>query len=244
MLQLIPAIDLIEGRCVRLSQGDYAQQTTYEADPTEMIRRFADCGVRRVHVVDLDGAKASAPQNLRTLERLALVDGVEIEWGGGIKTEQALRDVFNAGAAFGIVGSAAAKAPELFRQWLRRFGAERIVLGADIRDGRVSVNGWKDDLDLSIEALIDGFLPDGLTQTICTDISRDGMLQGPNVPLYVDLQAKYPDVDFTVSGGIASMTNIFELADKGLRRVIIGKAIYEGRITLADIERFIVGEGA
>lgn len=240
MIQLIPAIDLIEGRCVRLSQGDYNRQVVYDASPIDMIRRYADCGVQRVHVVDLDGAKASEPQNLRTLEKMALTDGVEIEWGGGIKTAHALRQVFDAGGTYAIVGSTAAKEPKLFADWLTAFGAERLVLGADVRDGKVSVNGWQEDLDLTIDTLIDGFIPQGLTQVICTDISRDGMLQGPSFDLYVRLQKKYSQMVFTVSGGIASMNDIERLADLGLQRVIIGKAIYENRISLRDIEHFIL----
>lgn len=236
MIEILPAIDIIEGRCVRLTQGDYATRRTYDAQPDEMVRRYADCGVRRIHVVDLDGAKASAPANLRTLERLAGIDGVAIEWGGGIKSDEALASVFNAGAAHAIVGSVAARRPADFRRWLTRYGADRMVLGADVRDGRVSVSGWTEDLDLSIETLIEEFLPEGLSQCVCTDITRDGMLAGPTDDLYLRLQHRYPTVTQTVSGGIASMDDVRRLSDLGLRRVIIGKAIYENRITLKEIE--------
>lgn len=240
MIQLIPAIDLIEGRCVRLSQGDYSKQVTYDASPVDMIRQYADCGIERVHVVDLDGAKASEPQNLRTLEKMALVDEVRIEWGGGIKTSHALHQVFDAGGAYAIVGSTAAKSPETFALWLRTFGAERLVLGADVRDGKVSVNGWQEDLNLTIDELIDKFLPQHLSQVICTEISRDGMLQGPSFELYTRLQEKYPDICFTVSGGISSMADIEKLDELHLQRVIIGKAIYEHRISLKEIEDFVM----
>lgn len=240
MIQLIPAIDLIEGRCVRLSQGDYNRQVVYDASPVDMMRRYADCGVSRVHVVDLDGAKASEPQNLRTLEKMALTDGIEIEWGGGIKTAHAVNQVFDAGGTYAIVGSTAAKTPQLFADWLKAFGADRLVLGADVREGKVSVNGWQEDLDLSIDTLIDRFTTQGLSQVICTDISRDGMLQGPSFDLYTRLQEKYADIVFTVSGGISSMGDIERLAELQLKRVIIGKAIYENRITLKDIENFIL----
>lgn len=240
MIQLIPAIDLIEGRCVRLSQGDYNRQVVYDASPVDMMRRYADCGVTWVHVVDLDGAKASEPQNLRTLEKMALTDGIEIEWGGGIKTAHAVHQVFDAGGTYAIVGSTAAKTPQLFADWLKAFGADRLVLGADVRDGKVSVNGWQEDLDLSIDTLIDGFTAQGLSQVICTDITRDGMLQGPSFDLYTRLQEKYADIVFTVSGGISSMGDIERLAELQLQRVIIGKAIYENRITLKDIENFIL----
>lgn len=241
MIEIIPAIDIIDGRCVRLSQGDYAQCRTYDASPVDMVRRYADCGVRRVHAVDLDGAKVAAPCNLRVLEQMAGIDGVAIEWGGGIKDDAALKAVFDSGAAHAVVGSVAAKQPERFSEWLQRFGGDRMVLGADVREGKVSVSGWLEDLELSIDELIGTFLPQGLSQVICTDISRDGMLQGPSFDLYTRLQAKYGNVDFTVSGGISSMDDVRRLDALGLRKVIVGKAIYEHRVLLADIERWNAG---
>lgn len=236
MMTILPAIDLIGGRCVRLTQGDYAQQKQYEADPVDMVRQYINYGLHRIHVVDLDGAKASSPQNLDTLRTLAAVEGVEIEWGGGIKTEQALADVFAAGASYAVVGSVAAQRPEWFEAWLQKYGADRMVLGADVKQGRVSVNGWQEEVDLTIDQLIDRFLPYGLSQVICTDVSRDGMLQGPATDLYVRLQKKYPTVDITVSGGISCMDDIISLQSLGLRKVIVGKAIYEGRIALKDLQ--------
>lgn len=241
MIEIIPAIDIIDGRCVRLSQGDYAQCRTYDASPVDMVRRYADCGVRRVHAVDLDGAKAAAPCNLRVLEQMAGIDGVAIEWGGGIKDDAALKAVFDSGAAHAVVGSVAAKQPERFSEWLQRFGGDRMVLGADVREGKVSVSGWLEDLELSIDELIGTFLPQGLSQVICTDISRDGMLQGPSFDLYTRLQAEYGNVDFTVSGGISSMDDVCRLDALGLRKVIVGKAIYEHRVLLTDIERWNAG---
>lgn len=236
MMAILPAIDLIGGRCVRLTQGDYARQKQYEADPVDMVRQYINHGLHRIHVVDLDGAKASSPQNLDTLRTLAAVEGVEIEWGGGIKTEQALADVFAAGASYAVVGSVAAQRPEWFEAWLQKYGADRMVLGADVKQGRVSVNGWQEEVDLTIDQLIDRFLPYGLSQVICTDVSRDGMLQGPATDLYVRLQKKYPTVDITVSGGISCMDDIISLQSLGLRKVIVGKAIYEGRIALKDLQ--------
>ena len=238
MIEIIPAIDIIGGRCVRLSQGDYERKRVYDAAPAEMARAYADCGVRRIHVVDLDGAKASRPENLATLEALAQV-GVDIEWGGGIKSEQALHDIFNAGARWAIVGSVAAQQPDLFAEWLRAFGGERMVLGADIRNGKVATHGWLRESELGIEALVERFLPEGLSQVICTDISRDGMLQGPAFELYTRLQEAYPAVDFTVSGGISGMEDIRRLDALGLRKVIVGKAIYENKITLNDIQSWL-----
>lgn len=231
-MTILPAIDLIGGRCVRLTQGDYAQQKVYDADPASMVRQFVQHGMHRIHVVDLDGAKAASPQNLNTLQQLAAIDGAEIEWGGGIKSEQALNAVFAAGARYAVVGSVAAQSPELFEHWLHLYGPERMVLGADVKQGRVSVNGWQHEVDMTIDLLIDRFLPHGLSQVICTDISRDGMLQGPATELYVRLQHKYPTIDITVSGGISCMDDIHQLEHFGLRKVIVGKAIYEGKIVL------------
>ena len=236
MIEIIPAIDLIDGRCVRLSKGDYSSKKEYSASPEDMVMQYADCGVSRVHVVDLDGAKSSEPKNLKTLEKLASVGRVSLEWGGGIKTDAALKDVFNAGADYAVIGSVAAKNPPLFQRWIDAYGADKMVLGADARDGKVAVTGWLEDTSTSIEDLVESFR--GLTQVICTDISKDGMLQGPAFELYVELQTRFPSIDFTVSGGISSMADIEELEELQLRKVIVGKAIYEGRISLKDIERW------
>jgi len=240
--QIIPAIDIIDGRCVRLSQGDYDRRRVYDASPEDMAKRYADCGVRRIHVVDLDGAKSSSPKNLKTLERMAVGASVEIEWGGGVKSEDALRALFDYGADCAIVGSVAAREPELFIEWLLRFGGERMILGVDVRDGRVSVNGWREDLNLGVDDMVGEFLPHGVKQVVCTDISKDGMLQGPSFDLYTDLQRRYDWVDFTVSGGIGSMSDIVRLDELGLRKAIVGKAVYENRITLKDIERWSLNE--
>ena len=240
MIEIIPAIDIIEGSCVRLSQGDYARSKVYDASPVDMAKRYADCGIKRIHVVDLDGAKSSSPKNLKTLEKMAVGASVEIEWGGGIKSEESLRALFDYGANYAIVGSVAARTPQLFAEWLNMFGGQKMVLGADVREGRVSVNGWLEDLGVGIEELVDGFLPYGLSQVICTDITKDGMLQGPSFELYTDLQSRYDGVDFTVSGGISSMADIEKLNELQLRKVIVGKAIYENRITLKDIERWLL----
>ena len=234
-MTIIPAIDLIDGKCVRLSQGDYNQKKQYDARPADMVRQFVDNGMTRIHVVDLDGAKASCPQNINVLREIAAIPDAQIEWGGGIKSQDALEEVFDAGAHFAVVGSTAASHPELFEHWLQLYGADRMVLGADVRHGRVAVNGWLEDVDLAIDDLVDRFSKYGLSQVICTDITRDGMLQGPATDLYVRLQTKYPQVDFTVSGGISGMDDIRQLQQSGLRKVIVGKAIYEGRITLNDL---------
>lgn len=236
MIQIIPAIDIIEGRCVRLSKGDYDRQKVYDAQPLDMAKAYEDAGVKRLHLVDLDGAKAGGPQNLATLEQIAIHTSLEIEFGGGIKSTDALQAAFDRGATYAIAGSIAARQPEIFEQWLMAHGPEKMILGADLRYGKVSVNGWKEDMDLTIDDLIARF--PAVTQIICTDISKDGMLQGPAFELYKDLQGRYSAIDFTVSGGISAMSDIERLDAEGLRRVIVGKAIYENRITLKEIERW------
>lgn len=235
MIEITPAIDLIDGRCVRLSQGDYNSQTTYDAAPLDVALRLADAGVRRVHLVDLDGAKASRPCNLHVLEAIASATDLDIEWGGGIKSRETLLDIFSAGAHHAICGSVAVRQPDEFRTWLAEFGGERIILGADVRQGKVAVSGWQEESPLTVDALIDTFLPDGLAEVICTDISRDGMLTGPSFDLYTRLQSAYPKVTFTVSGGISGMDDIRRLDALGLPRVIVGKALYEGRITFDEL---------
>lgn len=237
MIQIIPAIDIIDGRCVRLTKGDYSLKTVYDGAPEDVALSYADCGVRRIHIVDLDGAKLSRPQNLRSLEKIASRVNCEIEWGGGIKDDRALRDVFNAGSTKAIVGSVAALKPELFELWLKRYG-KAMILGADIREGKVSVSGWQEDTPLRVEDMVERFAPFGLEEVIVTDISRDGMLQGPSDSLYTALQERYPANSFTVSGGISSMADIERLNALGLRKVIVGKAIYEKKISLKDIEKW------
>ena len=238
MIEIIPAIDLIEGKCVRLSKGDYSSRKEYCDSPLDMVLRYADCGVSRVHVVDLDGAGSSEPKNLDTLEKLSSLGKVALEWGGGIKTDASLKAVFDAGADYAVVGSVAAKNPSVFQEWLDVHGPDRMVLGADAREGKIAVNGWLEDTSTTIEDLVESFR--GLTQVICTDISKDGMLQGPAFELYTDLQSRFHDIDFTVSGGISSMADIERLEELKLRKVIVGKAIYEGRIGLKDIERWLL----
>ncbi len=237
-IEIIPAIDIIDGKCVRLSQGDYNAKTVYDASPVDMVKRFVDHGFTRIHAVDLDGAKAGRPCNLSVLEKMASASGdARIEWGGGIKTADDMRDCVNAGCSFAVIGSVAAKQPELFDKWLECYGNEMMVLGADLRDGKVAVSGWLGDTDITIDDIVKRFLPGGLTQAIVTDISRDGMLQGPSFDLYTEIQAKYPDVDFTVSGGISSFADVEKCAELGLRSVIVGKALYEGHVSLKELER-------
>lgn len=234
-IEIIPAIDLIGGECVRLSQGDYDRKTSYYKDPLEVALKYVAAGIRRLHLVDLDGAKASKPMNLDVLRRITEKTQLEVQYGGGIKSSESLEKVFKAGAKRAICGSIAVKQPELFAAWLERFGPERIILGADAREGKVAINGWLEDSVVGVEELIEQFEGAGLSQVICTDISKDGMLAGPSTALYTTLQERFGGMDITVSGGISSWADIEELDRLGLRSVIVGKAIYEGRITFAQL---------
>ena len=236
MIEIIPAIDIIDGRCVRLTKGDFADKKVYDASPLDMAMQYADCGVRRIHMVDLDGARRSKPMNIKTLEEVASKSGVEIEWGGGIADDSALASVFNAGATQAIVGSVAALRPAEFTRWLKIFGPDRILLGADVRDGVVAVKGWVQQTGLTLNEQISWFLEDGLKYVVCTDISRDGLLKGPSFDLYAELMEEFQSVIFTASGGISGMDDIKELDRIGVPKVVVGKAIYEKRIKLDDIK--------
>jgi phosphoribosylformimino-5-aminoimidazole carboxamide ribotide isomerase len=236
MIEIIPAIDIIGGQCVRLTQGDYAQKSVYFNDPTDAAMLYVDAGVRRLHLVDLDGAKASEPSNLAVLERIARRTGLDIQYGGGIKNATSLRRVLDAGASRAIVGSAAVTDPDSFILWLSDFGPSRIILGADTRNGLVATHGWLQESTLSAAQLIGRFTENGLNQAIVTDIARDGMLSGPAFDLYRELQNAFPTVDITASGGISSANDIARLDEQQTRSVIVGKALYENKITLDELK--------
>lgn len=234
MIQLIPAIDLIDGRCVRLSQGDYDTKKEY-GDPVEMALRMEDMGVRRLHLVDLDGAKSRHVVNDRVLRDICRRTSLTVDFGGGIKTEDDLEKVFDAGAAMATAGSIAVTDPDSVGLWIEKYGAERIVLGADVRDGKISINGWKEDSALELMPFLEGYRKQGLQHVLCTDISKDGMLQGPNTALYKSIMAQWPDCRLIASGGVSSKEDIRALDEAGIPAVVFGKAIYEGRINLASL---------
>ena len=238
MIEIIPAIDIIDGRCVRLTQGDYDRQTTY-GDPVDIALGYRDAGFKRLHLVDLDGAKASYPIHLAILERIATTTGLDIQYGGGIKSKAALESVLNAGASRTIAGSMAISAPEIFRECLSEFSPARLILGADVRNGWIATHGWIENSRTTLQEIIRQFLPDGLSQVVCTDISKDGMLSGPNFELYKELLETFPSVSVTVSGGIRSMDDIVRLNEAGMQSVIVGKALYEKQITLKQIIDFL-----
>ena len=238
MMEIVPAIDMIEGRCVRLSQADFNKSKEYDASPLEMAKRYEDVGVRRLHLVDLDGARAGVPQNLRNLEQIASATSLEVEWGGGVRSRESIASVLNAGAAGVICGSLALQEPRLFSAFLKEYGEERIILGADISGGKIATKGWLELSSSTIEEVIELFLKDGLKRVICTDISKDGMLQGPAVELYSALMERFPTMHLTASGGVGSMADLENLEAAGVPAAIVGKAIFEERITLKEIERW------
>ena len=240
MIELIPAIDMIEGKCVRLSQGDYGTQKVYAEDPAEMARRLEDAGIRRLHVVDLDGAKAGHIVNYRTLERIATQTNLCIDFGGGLKSDEDLRIAFESGAKMVTGGSIAVREPERFLAWLKAYGSERIILGADAKDRKIAVGGWEESTTLELIPFIQDYVQKGVRKVICTDISKDGMLQGPAVELYQEIQREVPEVYLVASGGVSSIADIERLAEAGIPAVIFGKALYEGRISFQELERFIM----
>ena len=239
MIELIPAIDIIDGKCVRLSQGDYNTQKVYNESPLEVAKEFEANGIRRLHVVDLDGAKSSHIVNYKVLDQLAGHTSLTIDFGGGIKTDEDLTIAFEYGAQMVTLGSIAVKNPDLFKSWLHKYGAEKIILGADVKDNRISVNGWKEESQQELLPFLDGYTQEGIRKVLCTDISRDGMLQGPSIDLYKQIMALFPDMHLIASGGVSGLDDIIRLDEAGIPAVVFGKALYEGRITLKDLNRFM-----
>lgn len=237
MIELIPAIDIIGGKCVRLSQGDYGKRTTYSDEPVEIAKAFEDHGIKRLHVVDLDGAKAKHIVNYRTLEAIANATSLTIDFGGGLKSDEDLKTAFDCGASMVTGGSIAVTDRARFLHWIKTFGADRIILGADARDGKIAINGWIEGTDCELSDFLETYSQEGITKAICTDISRDGMLQGPAIELYSGILEKLPDLYLIASGGVSSMNDIESLEQHNIPAVIFGKAFYEGKISLKDIEK-------
>jgi len=239
MIEIIPAIDLIEGKCVRLSQGDFTKKKIYGENPLETAREFEAAGLKRLHIVDLDGAKSGKIANLPVLEKIAANTNLVIDFGGGIKTDKDVQSIFDAGAQMVSVGSVAVKEPEKFGAWLDRFGSEKFLLGADVRDGKLSINGWQTRTDLDILPFLQSYFAKGVRQVFCTDISKDGLLAGSANELYAEILARLPDLKLIASGGVSRIEDIFELEKIGCAGVIVGKAIYEGKIELKQLKRFL-----
>lgn len=239
MIELIPAIDLIDGKCVRLSQGDYDSKKVYNENPVEVAKEFEDHGIRRLHVVDLDGAASHHVVNYRTLERIAGQTALVIDFGGGVKSDEDLRIIFESGAQMVTGGSIAVKNPDLFCRWIETYGGEKIILGADVKERMIAVNGWKDESACELFPFLEDYIRKGVKKVICTDISCDGMLQGPSVSLYKEILEKHPGLGLIASGGVSCIDDIEVLQEAGVPAVIFGKALYEGRIRLPDLCRFL-----
>lgn len=238
-MEIIPAIDIIDGKCVRLTQGDYAQKKVYNESPLDVARSFEDIGVKRLHLVDLDGAKKGEVVNLKVLERIATATALVIDFGGGIKKEEDIRDVFNAGAALATIGSIAVKNKYLFFQWVQKYGPEKILLGADVKEDKIAIGGWLETTDITIYEFISQNIEKGITRVFCTDISKDGLLQGPSTALYKRIKEKFPALQLIASGGVTTVDDLDQLKEVPCSGAIIGKAIYEGRITMKQLMNYI-----
>ena len=234
-MEIIPAIDIIDGKCVRLTQGDYAQKKIYNEHPLEVARQFEDAGLRRLHLVDLDGAKAGQVKNWKVLEKIAGKTGLIIDFGGGIKQQEDVNIVFNSGAALATVGSIAVKNETELLKWFTAFGADKFLLGADVKDEKITIGGWMQTTDIWVYDFMEKYIEQGIRQIFCTDVSKDGKLEGPAVELYKNIVQKFPALHFIASGGVSSIDDLQALRDAGCKGAIVGKAIYEGRIKMGEL---------
>lgn len=235
MIEIIPAIDLMDGKCVRLAQGDFASKKVYDENPLEIAKQYEAVGLKRLHIVDLDGAKSGVLTNLKVLENIARQTHLTIDFGGGIKTDSDIQAVYDSGAQMASVGSVAVKNPEIFAAWLDKYGSDKILLGADVRGENLAVDGWQTATDVKILPFLEDYYARGGRQFFCTDIAKDGLLQGAAVELYEKIISHLPDLQLIASGGVSSLDDVLELEKVGCAGVIIGKAIYEGKITLAEL---------
>ena len=235
MIQLIPAIDIINGQCVRLTKGDYSQMTVYSDSPSHVAQKFEQTGFHRLHVVDLDGAKSRHIVNDQVLREITQATQLTVDFGGGIKTDNDIRKAFDAGASMVTIGSIAVQQPELCMEWIERYGSERIILGADVRNGKISINGWKEDSGEDLLPFLKRFVESGICNVLCTEISKDGTLQGPAIELYQRVMDAYPDLHLIASGGVSSIEDIRALNEAGIPAVVFGKAIYEGKIDIKEL---------
>lgn len=238
-MEIIPAIDIIDGKCVRLTHGDYSQKKIYNEHPLEVAREFEDAGIKRLHLVDLDGAKAGAVKNWKVLETIAAKTSSVIDFGGGIKSEKDVQIVFDSGAALATIGSIAVKDEKTFSDWLAKFGADKFLLGADVKKEKITVSGWTEETEIWIYDFLQKYIDKGMKQIFCTDVSKDGALEGPSTELYKSIIEKFPELHFIASGGVSSIDDVYQLQEIGCKGVIIGKAIYEARIQLSELKSFL-----
>ena len=237
-MQIIPAIDLIDGKCVRLTEGDYAQKKIYNEDPLEVAKAFEGIGLMRLHLVDLDGAKAGEVVNWKVLEKIANHTSLKIDFGGGIKQETTLKSVLDAGASYATIGSLAVKNRALFEEWIERFGAEVFMLGADVYEEKIAIGGWIEKTNIDVYEFIQSYINKGIGQLFCTDIQKDGKLEGPSTELYKKIIQKFPSLQLIASGGVSNLQDLKDLRTIGCTAAIVGKAIYENRITLKELATF------
>ena len=235
-MEIIPAIDIIDGKCVRLTKGDYNQKTEYNDNPVEVAQQFEAAGIKRLHLVDLDGAKAKKVVNLDVLKNIANETNLAIDFGGGVQSTQDLEKVFNAGASQVTGGSIAVKNEALFTEWIYEFGGDKIILGADVKDEQIAIHGWEEKADWQIYDFLEHYLEKGLRHVICTDVSKDGALQGPSTELYIKILDRFPTIKLIASGGVSNLYDLEELDKIGVYGAIIGKAIYEKRISLSELK--------
>jgi len=237
-MEIIPAIDIIEGKCVRLTHGDFSQKKIYNEDPLEVARSFEDAGLVRLHLVDLDGARKGAVQNWKVLERIAGKTALAVDFGGGVKSEGDVSIVLNSGALLVTVGSMAVKDPATFKGWLKKFGAEKFLVGADVKGEKLTISGWTEATDVWVYDFIEQMMAMGIQQIFCTDVAKDGALEGPSLELYREITAHFEQLHFIASGGVSCIDDLYALQEAGCKGAIIGKAIYEGRIALTDLQKF------
>lgn len=237
MIELIPAIDIIEGQCVRLTKGDYGSKTVYPLNPVDLARRFEDLGFKRLHVVDLDGAKSNHVVNLDILEKITSTTNLSVDFGGGIKTDEDITHVFSSGAKWVTIGSLAVKNPNKIENWITQYGADKIILGADVKDGFIHISGWKENSSVKLFDFLNSYQNKGINNILCTDINKDGTLKGPATSLYRQIMSAYPDCHLIASGGISSIDDMNALDKAGIPAVVFGKAIYEGRIDLSQVAK-------
>lgn len=235
MIELIPAIDIIDGKCVRLTKGDYNQKTVYNDSPADVARQFEDMGFKRLHVVDLDGAKSKHIVNDHVLKAITDATNLKVDFGGGLKTDDDLKKAFEAGASMVTIGSIAVTKPELFLSWLEEYGADKLILGADVRNGKISINGWKEDSAEELLPFLKQYVDHGVKNVLCTEISKDGTLQGPAIELYRQIMDAYPTLHLIASGGVGYTNDIRNLNDSGIPAVVFGKAFYEGKINIEEL---------
>ncbi len=240
MIEIIPAIDIINGKCVRLTQGDFAKQTSYNDNPVEVAKAFEQAGIKRLHLVDLDGAKQKKIVNSKVLEDISRNTNLTIDFGGGLQSDEDIEKAFSSGATQVTGGSIAVKQPQLFEKWIQKYGAAKIILGADARNGMIAVSGWQEVTEVSVFSLVEDYLAKGIQYVICTDVAKDGLLAGPSFELYEELLKRFPSLKLIASGGVTTISDIERLNEMNVYGAIIGKAYYEGKIKLNELNRFLV----